>query len=148
MDDYVFEALADKTAADLMSPPRGIVRGGTSAWEVVERFLTGPARQLVLLDASGRYAGMIGTDRLAGLWPLDAKQLKSTPVESLGCASRAALAPEDGLAACVHALAEQHLDAVPVVGEDGRVLGVVTARGVTRAVADCAARRRHPAWQE
>lgn len=44
-------------------------------------------------------------------------------------------------------LTEQHLDAVSVVDDDSRAIGVVTAVDITRAVAD-ASPHRHPTWQE
>ena len=94
MDTYALAILESKTAATMMSAPGGIAHTDTSVWEVIERFLTGPARHVVVVDAAGHYAGIIGTRHLAGLWPLDPKQLKSTPVQSLGCAAWIALRPE------------------------------------------------------
>jgi CIC family chloride channel protein len=147
MDTYALAILESKTAAAMMSPPCAVVHCDTSVWEVIERFLTGPARHVVVIDAAGRYAGIIGTRHLAALWPLDSKQLKSTPVESLGCAAWIALHPDDDLRTCAQALTEHRLDAAPVLDDDGRVIGVVTARDITRAVADTADRKHH-VWQE
>ncbi len=134
-------------AADLMQAPAGMVRGGARVWEVIERFLAGPARHVVVTDPSGRYIGIVGSRHLAGLWPLDVKQLKAMPVEALGCAAWISLRPEDDLRTCARALTEYDLDAVPVLDHDSHVIGVVTARAIARAVADCGA-HRHPAWQE
>lgn len=147
MDNYALANLESKTAATVMSPPCALVHAESSVWEAIERFLTGPARHVVVVDAAGRYAGIIGTRHLAGLWPLDPKQLKATTVESLGCAAWVALSPGDDLRTCAQTLTEHHLDAVPVLDDAGRVLGVVTARDITRAVADTADRAHH-AWQE
>jgi len=139
--------LESRTASTLMSAPAGIVRSDASAWEAVERFLTGPARHVVVVDRAGQYVGVIGTRHLAGLWPLDLKQLKATPVESLGCAAWIALRPHDDLRTCARTLTEYQLDAAPVLDEDSRVVGIVTARDITRAVAD-APDRRQRIWQE
>ncbi|HZP53089.1 CBS domain-containing protein [Actinocrinis sp.] len=147
MDNYTLAVLESKTASDVMSPPCAIVRSDTSVWEVVERFLTGPARHVVVVDAQNRSLGVIGTRHLATLWPLDPKVLKATPVQSLGCAAWIALRPDDDLRTCAQTLTEHHLDAVPVLDEDAHVLGVVTARDVTRALADATDRKQH-AWQE
>jgi CIC family chloride channel protein len=147
MDNYALAILESKTAAAMMSAPGGIVHADTSVWEVIERFLTGPARHVVVVDAAGRYVGIIGTRHLAGLWPLDSKQLKATAVESLGCAAWIALRPDDDLRTCAQTLTEHHLDAAPVLDEDAHVLGVVTARDITRAVADTEDRKHH-VWQE
>lgn len=147
MDSFALAVLESKTAESVMSAPCAIVRSDTSVWEVIERFLTGPARHVVVVDAQGRSLGVIGTRHLAGLWPLDPKVLKATPVESLGCASWIALSPGDDLRTCAQTLTEHQLDAVPVLDAQGRVLGVVTARDITRALADAP---DHPrgAWQE
>lgn len=136
-----------QTASTIMSAPSGVVRSDASVWEVVERFLTGPARHVVVVDSGGHYRGVIGTRHLAGLWPLDAKRLKMTPVDSLGCAAWIALRPYDDLRTCAQTLTEYHLDAVPVLDEEARVVGVVTARDITRAVAD-APDHRQRIWQE
>lgn len=147
MDSYALAVLESKTAAAVMSSPCAIVRSDTSVWEVVERFLTGPARHVVVIDAQGHSLGIVGTRHLAGLWPLDPKRLKATPVESLGSAAWIALRPSDDLRTCARTLTEHCLDAVPVLDEEGRVLGVVTARDITRALADTTDIRQHD-WQE
>ncbi|MBS2964167.1 CBS domain-containing protein [Actinocrinis puniceicyclus] len=147
MNEYALAGLASKTASDVMSQPSAIVRNNTCAWEVVGRFLTGPARHVIVVDAAGRSLGVIGTRHLAGLWPLDPKRLKATPVESLGCASWISLSPDDDLRTCARTLTEHNLDAVPVLDAGSRVLGVVTARDITRALADMADVKQR-AWQE
>jgi len=139
--------LESESASAIMSAPSAIVRSDASVWEVVERFLTGPARHVVVVDGGGRYVGIICTRHLAALWPLDAKQLKATLVESLGCAAWIALHPHDDLRTCAQTLTEYQLDAVPVLDEDARVIGVVTARDIVRAVAD-APDHRPRTWQE
>lgn len=139
--------LESKTASAIMTAPSAIVRAESSVWEVVERFLTGPARHVVVVDGGGHYVGIIGTRHLAGLWPLDLKRLKATPVESLGCAAWIALRPHDDLRTCAQALTEYQLDAVPVLDEEARVVGVVTARDITRAIADTPDQRQR-IWQE
>lgn len=136
MDSNAIAVLESQTAEAVMSPPCAIVRRDTTAWEVVERFLTGPARHVVVVDAQGRSLGVIGTRHLTGLWPLDPKVLAITPVERLGGAAWIALHPDDDLRTCARTLTEHQLDAVPVLDEHGQVLGVVTARDITRAVAD------------
>jgi CBS-domain-containing membrane protein len=136
-----------RAASTIMSAPSGIVRSDASVWEVVERFLTGSARDVVVVDDVGHYVGIIGTRHLAGLWPLDAKQLRATPVQSLGCAAWIALQPTDDLRTCAQTLTEYQLDAAPVLDDETCVVGVVTARDIARAVAD-APDHRQRIWQE
>lgn len=147
MDNNALAVLESKTAETVMSSPCAIVRSDTTVWEVVERFLTGPARHVVVVDAQGRSLGIVGTRHLAGLWPLDPKRLSTMPVLNLGCVDWIALQPDDDLRTCARTLTEHRLDAVPVLDDEGRVLGVVTARDITRALADTPDRLRHE-WQE
>lgn len=149
METYDLENMLALRAAEVMSTPAAIVRTGASAWEAVERFLAGPARHIVVVDDNGRCAGVLSTRHLAGLWPFDSKQLKSTPVGSLGCVPWIAVCPTDDLRTCARVLTEHRLDAVPVLDEAGRVVGVVTARDVTRALADVPERTlsNHAAYQ-
>ncbi len=94
------------------------MRNDASVWELVERFLTGPARHVVVVDGGGHYVGIVCTRHLAAPWPLDAKRLKASPVDSLGCAAWIALRPHDDLRTCAQTLTEYQFDAAPVLDED------------------------------
>jgi IMP dehydrogenase len=149
METYDLENLLSLSAAEVMSAPAAIVRTGSSAWEAVERFLAGPARHIVVVDSGDRCVGILSTRHLAGLWPFDPKQLKSTSVETLGCVPWIAVRPADDLRTCARTLTEHRLDAVPVLDNQDRVVGVVTARDITRALADVPERilSNHAAYQ-
>jgi Mg/Co/Ni transporter MgtE len=51
------------------------------------------------------------------------------------------------LRTCAQALVEHDLDAVPVLDDDQRVLGLVTTLDIARVVADEAV-HDHPLWNE
>jgi CBS domain-containing protein len=129
------EGLETMTAAAVMSVPASVVRSGASAWDAVGRFLIGPDRHVIVLDEDGRYEGMIGSRHIAVLWPLNPRGLQARPVESLGCAAWIGLRPGDDLRTCAQTLTEYQLDAAPVLDAEKHVIGVVTARDITRAIA-------------
>jgi CBS domain-containing protein len=135
-------ALAALTARDLMSPVRGTIRASASLREVVDRFLSGPSRHLIVVDDEGRCLGVLGPRHVAQAHRFDMRGEREIPVEDLGYAPWIALDPEDDLRTCARALVEHDLDAIPVLGPDRRVLGLVTAHDIARAAADLAAPRR------
>ena len=129
-------------ARELMSPAGETVRADTTVWEVVERFLTGPARHVVVVDGDRHCIGIVCTRHFSNLWPLDPARLKEATVESLGLGGWITLSPDDDLRTCARTLTEYQLDAAPVVDGEGRVLGVVTACDLARALADAPVPRR------
>jgi CBS domain-containing protein len=138
-----FAGLDALTARDLMSPVCGTIGAGASLREVVERFLIGPCRHLIVLDEAGRCLGVLGPRHVAQAHRFDMRGDAEIPVEDLGYAPWIALGPDDGLRTCAQALVEYDLDAIPVLDPERRVLGVVTAHDIARAAADLP-RPRHP----
>jgi CBS-domain-containing membrane protein len=67
-------------------------------------------------------------------------------VRELGGSARVALSPRDDLPTCAQALVDHDLDAIPVIDEDKRVLGLVTAHSLVRAAADVPP-PWHPTWR-
>ncbi|HLK43752.1 MAG TPA: CBS domain-containing protein [Thermoleophilia bacterium] len=141
------ETLSTLTARDLMSEACGTIQRGASLREVVERFLTGPSRHLIVVDEDGRCLGILGPRHIAQAHRFDPRGDREVPVEDLGYAPWIALRPEDGLRTCAQMLVEHELDAIPVLDAERRVLGVVTVHDIARAAAD-AAGHVHPHWEE
>jgi CBS-domain-containing membrane protein len=135
--------LAAPTARDLISPVCGTIRAGASLREVVDRFLSGPSRHLIVVDDEGRCLGVLGPRHVAQAHRFDMRGEREIPVEDLGYAPWIALDPDDDLRTCAQALVEHDLDAIPVLGPDRRVLGLVTVHDIARAAADMP-RSDHP----
>jgi len=135
------------TARDLMSPVCGTLGAGASLREVVERFLTGPSRHLIVVDDDGRCLGVLGPRHVAQAHRFDIRGDGEIPVEDLGYAPWIALDPDDDVRTCAQALVEYDLDAIPVLDPERRVLGLVTAHDIARATANLPEPRR-PRWKE
>jgi len=130
------------TARDLMSQTCGTINAGASLRDVVDRFLTGHGRHLIVIDDDGRCVGVLGPRHVAQAHRFDTRCDTEIPVEDLGPAPWIAVRPDDDLRTCAQALVEYDLDAIPVLDPERRVLGVVTAHDITRAAADLPRARR------
>lgn len=130
------------TARDLMRPVDSVIGEDATLRDVVQRFLDGPGRHLIVLDRDGRCAGVIGPRHIAQAHHFDARRDEEIRVFELGCAPWIALTPLDPLRTCAQLLVEHDLDAVPVLDGDQRILGIVTAQDIVRATADIPAPRR------
>ena len=146
-DTAAYAALTTLTARDLMGRVGPEVHIGASLQEVVDRFLTGPSRHLIVVDDDRHCLGILGPRHVAQAHSGNPRSDAEIPVKDLGYAPWIAVRPDDDLRTCARTLTEQHLDAVPVVDDDARAIGVVTAVDITRAVAD-AIPHRHPTWHE
>jgi CBS domain-containing protein len=135
------------TAGDLMSGVCGTVHRGASLGEVVDRFLTGPGRHLVVVDEEGRCLGILGPRHIAQARRFDVRGDTEIPVGDLGYAPWIALDAYDDLRTCARMLIEHNLDAIPVLDTERRVLGVVTVHDIVRAAADEPA-AGHARWEE
>lgn len=142
-----FAALATRTARDLMSPADETIDSDATLQEVIDRFTAGASRHLIVLDRDGRCLGILGPRHIAQAHHYDLRRDTEIPVSDLGCAPWIMLSPDDDLRTCAQMLVEHGLDAIPVLDADRRILGLVTANGVTRAAADAAA-HEHPHWEE
>jgi predicted transcriptional regulator len=142
-----FAALDKLTARDLMGSAGPGVHLGASLQDVVDRFLTGPSRHLIVVDDDGRCLGILGPRHIARAHSADLRPDNQIPVQDLGYAAWISVRPTDDLRTCAQALTERRLDAIPVVDDTSRAIGVVTAVDITRAVADAAV-HQHPHWEE
>jgi len=109
--------------------------------DVVQRFVDGPRRHLIVLDREGRCAGVVGPRHVAQARSFDARRDEEISVKELGCAPWIALSPLDDMRICAQTLVENDVDAIPVLDGDQRILGLVTAHDIARAVADVATSR-------
>ena len=135
------------TAGDLMSPVDNVIDEDDTLREVVRCFLDGPGRHLIVLDHEGRCSGVLGPRHVAQAHRFDPRRDEEIPVSELGCAPWIALSPIDTLQTCARMLVEYDLDAIPVLDEQKRALGLVTAHDIVRAAVDVSA-HRHPQWEE
>ncbi|HTJ71083.1 MAG TPA: CBS domain-containing protein [Actinospica sp.] len=130
-----YDELDTSTARDLMSPVDATISETATLREVVRRFLDGHARHLIVVDADGRCVGVIGPRLVAQAHRVDLRSDDQIPLRDLGHADWVALAPQDSIRTCARLLVEYDLDAIPVVDEEHRVLGIVTVHDIARVAA-------------
>jgi CIC family chloride channel protein len=98
---------------------------------VRERLLDGTQRVLPVLDHGGRLHGVVTLDRVTDL--IDVSAPEGLVVAADVDRGVTPLGLRATLDEALHALALQDLDAIPVAGDDGRVLGLLSRRDLLRA---------------
>ena len=120
-----------------MATPPVVVRSTDSLWRAMDRFTATGLHFLVVLDDQDAVMGLLEDRAVAAEWVGDALRMHRTTVarllasQSARAASIHRLTPVDQ-AAC--ALLRQQAEALPVIGDDGRVAGVVTSMDLLRAM--------------
>jgi CBS domain-containing protein len=122
---------------DVMATPPVVLRTADSLWRAMDRFTATGLRFLVVLDDADAVVGLLDDRAVAAEWVGDALRMHRTTVAQV-------LARQPVPAASIHrgtpaheaarALLRQQAEALPVIGDDGRVAGVVTATDLLRAV--------------
>ncbi len=114
-------------AADIMTPDPVTV-SPEADWRVLSAlFVQHGFRSLPVVDAQGRFAGLVSVQAILrpGAQGLTARHLAQDTV---------ALLPEARLADLLPPLAQGHQPALPVVDEDGRLVGVITRSDIVAAL--------------
>jgi CIC family chloride channel protein len=118
------------TAGRMMRQDTGTFPAAGSIAEFRSRFPLGSTTRVILLDDTGRYAGIVLTpaafaDDVA----------TNAPVADLATCREATLAPDQDIAAVMRAFEVAEADDLAVVDEEGRVLGLIGEAYVTRRYA-------------
>lgn len=122
-----------------MATPPVVVRAVDSLWRAMDRFTATGLRFLVVLDDDDAVVGLLDDRTVAAEWVGDALHMHRTTVARV-------LATQPVPAASIHrgtpvhqaarAMLRQRVEALPVIGDDGRVAGVVTSTDLLRAVVE------------
>jgi acetoin utilization protein AcuB len=123
--------------ADVMSSPPVVVRTHDSLWRAMDRFLATGLRHLVVLDESDVVIGVLDDRAVVSEWARDALGLHQRTVGALMRASATrtvAVTRETPVQEAARLMLERRVDALPVVGSDGRVVGVLTGSDLVRTV--------------
>jgi CBS domain-containing protein len=126
---------------DVMSAPVTVVRDHDSAWHALVRFTETGLRHLVVLDDEDRLVGVLEDRRVLALWPLESLVLHRRTVGHLVRTLRSDVpgVPRVHHSAAVPVAAEIMLqcavDGLPVVDDQGRVVGIVTGSDLVRSLA-------------
>lgn len=103
----------------------------------MDRFTATGLRHLVVLDEADVVVGVLDDRLLAAEWVGDALRMRRTTIGQVLLADpdRAASIHRDTpVHQAAQALLRQRVEALPVIGDDGRVAGLVTAVDLLRAL--------------
>jgi CBS domain-containing protein len=128
--------------SDLMSSPPVVVRTHDSLWRAMDRFLATGLRHLVVLDETDVVIGILDDRAVVSAWARDALGLHRRSVgELIRATPTRAVAVTRGtqLREAARLMLERGVDALPVVGDDGRVVGVLTGSDLVRTLVSAGA---------
>lgn len=120
-----------------MSSPPIVVRTHDSLWRAMDRFLATGLRHLVVLDEADVVIGILDDRAVVSEWARDALGLhrrtvgeimRSNPTRAVAV-TRSTPLPE-----VARIMLERRIDALPVVGTDGHVVGVLTGSDLVRTL--------------
>lgn len=125
-----------RTAGDVMDHRPPIADQDTSLWRAWGRLRGADCRHLVVVDSRLRPVGVLEERDLALRWPPGPFEAHRVPLRHVvrGPARPQARSGDD-VATVARAMLAARTDAVPVVNDDGRLVGLVTARHCTELVA-------------
>ena len=133
---------AERTTPDLrrtpvrvvMSPAVVAVLAGSRLSEAVDTFVRTGLRHLVVVDATGRSAGILSQESVTTAWLAPATRRVSRVHEIVSHPDTSVHA-DTTVQEVAGLMRACRLDAVPVVGQDGRLIGVVTRTDLVRLLA-------------
>jgi CBS domain-containing protein len=125
-----------RTAADVMDRRPPAADQDTSLWGAWGRLRGAGNRHLVVVDRQSHPLGVVEERELALHWPPGPVEAHRVPLRHLVRGRpRAQARSGDDLATVARTMLAARTDAVPVVDDDGRLLGLVTARHCVELVA-------------
>jgi CBS domain-containing protein len=121
----------------VMSSPPIVVRTHDSLWRAMDRFLATGLRHLVVLDDSDVVIGILDDRAVVSEWARDALGLHRRTVGEVMRANptrAVAVTPGTAVREAARLMLERRVDALPVVGTDGHVIGVLTGSDLVRTL--------------
>jgi CBS domain-containing protein len=120
--------------AEVMSPAVVAIRADCHLSVAVDRFAITGVRQLVVVDAEGRLAGLVSHERVGAAW-LEPRGSKPTWVHQVVEASGLSVPPQTSVREVAQLMVRHGAHAVPVVDSAGALVGVVTHTDLVRLLA-------------
>lgn len=128
---------------DVMSAPVVIVRDYDTIWHAVDRFVKTGLHHLVVLDAEDRLVGVLDDRTVLAEWPFDAAGMHHRTIGELLRAGHAAgsvtvpqTQPAISLRLAGLMMLDLSVDALAVVDELDRVVGILTSTDLIRSLVD------------
>jgi CBS domain-containing protein len=129
-------------ARDAMSTPVASVTDTSPIWDAWNLAITRGIHHVVVVSGD-HCAGVITDRQLMAAWHHGADILRTTPIKQLLLARTSCVLPDAPLRQAATLMSADHVDAVPVVDESGRLLGLITAGDIVHAVAQHGVTKAH-----
>lgn len=124
------------TASEIMSRVLVTIKPDESslmAWELMRR---AGVHHLPVVDAQGRLLGIVTREDIAANWSGGPDEQSRRTVRNMVVGRRVPhVRPDDYVNAAAGAMLDSGSDSVPVLGEGGALIGLITVRDVLEAVA-------------
>lgn len=122
---------------DIMSQPVLTVETNETLWDAWQLLFVSGLRHLVVIDKSGQTVGVLSDRNILAEVPATAEHLSSKRVSDvLARVPVVMIGPEADPRAAAAVMARATSEAVPVVDEDGRLVGIVTESDLVRWLGD------------
>ena len=130
---HVFDTPRDALVADLMSQPVLTVEVGESLWDAWQLLFVSGLRHLVVLDGNGASMGVLSDRNILAEVPATAEHLSRRKVgDVLAMVPLVSCLPSDSPLVAAQVMSSHTVEAIPVLDEHGRLMGIVTTADIIR----------------
>lgn len=130
---------ANTRVADIMSRPVLTIEMGETLWDAWQMMFVSGLRHLVVLDDDGAPIGVLTDRAVLADSPASADHLGSIQVrEVVNRIPRTSIHPDISAQQAAHTMSEHAVEALPVMEEGGRLVGIITESDVVRWVGTAA----------
>jgi CBS-domain-containing membrane protein len=137
------ETFSKPSVRDVMSAPLVIVRDYDTIWHAVDRFVKSGLHHLVVLDAEDGLVGVLDDRGVLAEWPFDTAGMHHRTIGELlraGHAANPAAVPRTHPAVSLRRagllMLDLRVDALAVVDDFGRVVGILTSTDLIRSLVE------------
>ena len=141
--DYHVDALGTATVASVMTKDVRVLGEASTVGAALEEFESSGHGAYPIVDAEGRCVGIVTREALLE----EDEMIEDASVLTLARAEVVAIDQADTVATALERMLSEHVEHLPVLDPDGRILGIVTRTNVLSARAHhFALDRRQPGW--
>lgn len=125
-----------ESVADVMSQPVLTVEVGETLWDAWQLLFVSGLRHLVVLDDDGRCLGVLADRTILADLPATQEHLASRRVHDILARVPLATAhPQQSPSLAAHVMAAASVEALPVLDDDDRLVGILTEADIVRWIA-------------
>ena len=119
--------MSARSVVDIMSRPVLTVETGETLWDAWQLLFVSGLRHLVVIDSSGAPIAVLSDRNVLAEVPVTAEHLTTLRVSDvLSRVPTAFITPDHTAREAAQVMTRHSLEALPVVGSDGRLTGIVT----------------------